>query len=60
MGTLARLGVCTAVLANDNAVVNSVADRHAFRRCGSLCVRIYDIGNIDRAGRPTTSRSRHP
>jgi hypothetical protein len=44
MGTLSQTGVCTVVLRNDNAVVNSALTGTVSTLQGSLCVTVYDTG----------------
>jgi hypothetical protein len=44
MGTLSQTGVCTVVLRNDNAVVNSALTGTVSTLQGSLCVSVYDTG----------------
>ena len=46
MGTLGSTGVCTPVLVNDNAVVNSTLAGTVSTLAGSLCVRVYDTGAL--------------
>ena len=46
MGTLGSSGVCTAVLVNDNAVVNTALAGTVSTLAGSLCVRVYDTGAL--------------
>jgi len=46
MGTLGSSGVCTTVLVNDNAVVNSSLAGTVSTLAGSLCVRVYDTGAL--------------
>ncbi len=46
MGTLGSTGVCTPVLVNDNAVVNSTLSGTVSTLAGSLCVRVYDTGAL--------------
>ena len=62
MGTLARLAPAPSVLANDNAVVNSVADRHGVDagrqpvRAGLRCRRADRAGRLHLHGHPSLSR----
>lgn len=49
MGTLSATGVCTVVLKNDNATVNSVLTGTVSTLQGSLCVSIYDTGAMTSA-----------
>jgi hypothetical protein len=44
MGTLSQTGVCTVVLRNDNAVVNTALTGTVSTLQGSLCVSVYDTG----------------
>ena len=44
MGTLGLSGVCTIVLRNDSAVVNSALTGTVSTLSGSLCVSVYDTG----------------
>ena len=46
MGTLGTSGICTAVLVNDNAVVNTALAGTVSTLAGSLCVRVYDTGAL--------------
>jgi len=46
MGTLSVTGVCTVVLKNDNAVVNSSLTGTVSSLQGSLCVSVYDTGAL--------------
>ena len=46
MGTLGSSGVCTVVLVNDNAVVNTSLAGTVSTLAGSLCVRVYDTGAL--------------
>ena len=46
MGTLGSSGVCTVVLVNDNAVVNTALAGTVSTLAGSLCVRVYDTGAL--------------
>lgn len=46
MGTLGSSSVCTAVITNDAAVVNSSLIGTVSTLAGSLCVRIYDVGAL--------------
>ena len=39
-------GVCTVVLVNDNAVVNTSLAGTVSTLAGSLCVRVYDTGAL--------------
>jgi hypothetical protein len=46
MGTLSLTGACNTVLSNDAAAVNTVLSGTVSTLSGSLCVRIYDNGNL--------------
>lgn len=46
MGTLSVTGVCSVVLKNDNAVVNSALTGTVSTLQGSLCVSVYDTGAL--------------
>lgn len=47
VGTLTIAGVCTVVLRNDNAVVNSELSGTVATLQGSLCVSVYDTGALE-------------
>ncbi|HUQ86649.1 MAG TPA: hypothetical protein VM096_03765 [Vicinamibacterales bacterium] len=46
LGTLSSLGTCSAVLVNDNSVVNTSLTGTVSTLNGSLCVRVYDVGAL--------------
>ena len=43
-GTLAASGTCSAVLVNDNSVVNTSLTGTLTTLSGAVCVRVYDVG----------------
>lgn len=46
LGTYSTTQVCSTVLSRDNAVVTTVVEGTVTTLGGSLCVRIYDVGNL--------------
>lgn len=49
LGTLSTTGICSIILAKDNAVVTIVITGTVTTLSGSLCVRIYDVGSLTAA-----------